>query len=496
MQSPADNRLGIFDTVAPSSTRPEQSYVSEASFIAFLPKLLVIVSALTLMVNGALPQLEMAFTGGGLPFAPRQLSFLVMALVAMLLMKGRFQSSPLLPITVALASYFVMEALYLHLGKDISYRGIRAALDLFVFLALVGAASAVPLQIKSSQVLACLSAITCACLAVSVAQYATNSPVVRTQSNDGDFHVQSYQFLDQTRAFSLFSNGLEAGFFYCLMGGIATSMLLRWGTKRMGLLLFVASAFGCYATLTRLAMVGFFVTVLSTFVLSRKSLIKIRKLLPAFGLVCAMLLIGEGLHTAGGAGRTDLASVSSLDTRVVAWGVFANKFISGSRADMLFGTGQAGYSPYNVPNRLENAAPIPIDNAFLLTLLSAGVFGLLLLVATYCYLWSFLMRRVDALDEHLVRGISGMFATLPFFCCINDLPGQMVLPLLFVVSLRTQEPVAAREVGVIKQASPRGLREDGFANTGWEHLRQRHPPGSYVCGVDRLTCFADPSASG
>ena len=373
MQSTIDHGTGFFDTAAAPSTRADHPLVPEVSFIAFLPRLLVIVAVLTMVVSGALPQLEMAFTGGALLFAPRQVTFLILALASTLLLKGRFQRSSLLSLTVALASYVVIESLYLHMVKDISYRGIRTSLDIFAFILVIGAASTVPLQIKSRQVLAFMVAITCACLVVSAAQYLTNSPVVRTQSNDSDFHVQSYQFLEQTRAFSLFTNGLEAGFFYSLMGGIATSLFLRWGTKRIGLLLMAGCAFGCYATYTRLAIAGFVVTVFSVFILSRKGLAKFRRLLPVFTLVCALLLIAEGLHTAGGAGRTDLASASSLDQRIVAWGVFANKFIFGSRTDILFGIGQAGYSPYTVPNRLENAAPIPIDNAYLLTLLSSGV---------------------------------------------------------------------------------------------------------------------------
>jgi len=415
----------------------------EASLLTLMPKLLVIFSVLTLVVNGALPQLEMAFTGGSLMFVPRQLSFLIVGLGAMLLLKARFQASPLLPITLALSSYFIVEALYLHMAKDISYGGIRTSLEAFIFLALVGVASTVPLQIRSKHVLALLLFMTIACLIISAAQFITNSPVVRTESNDSDFHVQSYQFLDETRAFSLFTNGLEAGFFYSLMGAIATSLFLGRGTRRLGISLLLLCAFGCYATYTRLAMVGFLVTVFCTFIISRKGFGGVRKLLPMVSLGCALLLIGQALHTAGGASRTDLASVSSLQQRLMAWGIYGNKFIAGSRADILFGIGQGPYTPFTAPNRLENAAPIPIDNAYLLALLSSGVCGALLLAVAYVYLWSYLLRKITITNDHLVTGIAGMFATLPFFCCINDLPAQMILLLIFVVCLRTEEPPAA-----------------------------------------------------
>ena len=133
-----------------------------------------------------------------------------------------------------LACYFLIEALFLHFVKDISYPAIRTSLECFIFLALVGAASAVPLQIRSRHILASLIAITLACLVISAAQFITNTPVVRTESSDSYFHVQSYQFVDQTRGFSLFTNGLEAGLFYPFMGGIAGVVVCNGDRRESG----------------------------------------------------------------------------------------------------------------------------------------------------------------------------------------------------------------------------------------------------------------------
>jgi hypothetical protein len=432
-----------------SPTRPQDGYsLTEPSFITFLPKLLLIFAVLTLVVNGALPQVEMVVTGGSLLFVPRQLTLLILALGSMLLLKGRFQPSPLLPLTLVLASYFLLEALFLHFVKDISFVGIRTSLECFIFLALVGAASAVPLQIKSQHIIAFLIAITFACLVISAAQFITNTPVVRTESSDFDFHVQSYEFLDHTRAFSLFANGLEAGLFYCAIGGIATSFCLQRGSRIIGIILLPLCAFGCYVTYTRLVIVGFIVTLIAVFVLSRRGLSRLSPLLPLFSLLCGLLLIFQGLRTAGGAARTDLANVSSLDARIMAWGVYAGKFLAGSRTDILFGIGQGPYTPYSVSNRLENSAPIPVDNAYLLALLSSGVCGTLLLGVTYWKLWMFLHKRTMIGRDHLVKGIAGIFATLPFFCCVNDLPAQMILLLLFVVSLRKEDAVVPAETNL------------------------------------------------
>jgi hypothetical protein len=201
-------------------------------------------------------------------------------------------------------------------------------------------------------------------------------------------------------------------------------------------------------------MVGFLVTVFCSFIIARKGFGGVRKLLPLVSLGCALLLIGQALHTVGGASRTDLASVSSLQQRLMAWGIYGNKFIAGSRTDILFGIGQGPYTPYTAPNRLENAAPLPIDNAYLLALLSSGVCGTLLLAGAYVNLWSYLLRRITATNDHLVTGIAGIFATLPFFCCINDLPAQMILLLIFVVCLRTGDPAAPSAELAVKEFTP------------------------------------------
>jgi hypothetical protein len=417
--------------------RPDAGYSAAAtSFIVFIPKFLVIFAALTLVVNGALPQLEMVATGGDILFKPRQLTIFALSFGTIMLLKGRLRSNPLLPITLFLAGYLPLEAIFLHFYQGLSFAAIRSSLDCFLFLVVAGVASLVPIELKSRQILIFLFVLTIACLIISFAQFVTNTPVVRTDSSDLTFHVQSYQFIDQTRAFSLFANGLDAGVFYSFMGGIASSFCLRRRTRKAGLILFLLCAFGCYATYTRLAMVGFVVSCFSVVVLSKKGLMKFSLLLPLLSLFCALLIVVQGLRTAGGAGRKDLANASSLDQRIVAWGMYGGKFLAGSPTDILFGIGQGPYTPFSAPDRLENAAPIPVDNSYLLILLGSGILGLGIAGVSYWCFWNVLRKRALASDGHLVKGIAGIFATVPFFSVVNDLPIQILLLLLLALSLR------------------------------------------------------------
>ncbi len=413
---------------------------AEQSLITFLPKLIVIIAGLTIVVDGALSQAEIAITGGSLLFVPRSHYLLVLGLVSMLLLKGRFQSSPLLPLALVLLSYATVEVCFLHFFRDLSFSSIRRSFEYFFLLLIVGVASVVPLNIKSRHLLTAVLVITFACLVLSTAQFSANLPIVATESADHAFQVESYEFYGKIRAFSFFGSALQAGIFYCFMGGVATSFSLRPGRRNFGLFLLPLCAFGCYVTYTRLVMVGFILTVIAVFVLSRKGLARFSPLLPLLSLGCAVLLVAQGIRTAG-AGRNDLANSSSLDQRVLNWGVYSKRFLAGSPVDILFGTGLGPYAPYTMPDRPENAAPVPVDNAYLLILLSTGACGLVLLGVVYWRFWKFLHDRATSKTDCLFNGIAAMFATFPLFCAISDPPTQIIVFLLFAVSLDSEDDV-------------------------------------------------------
>jgi hypothetical protein len=445
---------------------PEQTsahYVTvPQSRITFLPKILIILLALMSVVDGALPQLEMAITGGSVPFAPKLPILLIIGLGSMLLLKGRFQSSTLLPITMVLGGYLILEMFFLHFSKDLSLTSVRRSLEYAILLTIAAAASSVPLQIKARHILAAFIVITLACLVVSAAQFLTDLPVVRTESTDHSFQVQSYQFFGETRAFSLCGTALQAGLFYSFMGGVATSFCLRRGSRRFGLLLLPLCAFGCYATYTRLVMFGFVLSCFAVFAMSRPGLARLMRMFPVVALCCAVLIVVQGLRTSTGAERS-LANSSSLDQRLIEWRIYSGKFMGGGPADILFGTGLGAYLPYTVPDRPENAAPVPVDNAYLLILLSMGVTGLALLGIAYWHFWTYLHTRATSSRSHLLLGISGIFATVPFFCFITDPPTPIILLFLLAVSVDKQADVTPVPVLSLGQEACRANEEPAAA---------------------------------
>jgi O-antigen ligase len=85
-----------------------------------------------------------------------------------------------------------------------------------------------------------------------------------------------------------------------------------------------------------------------------------------------------------------------------------------------------------------------VDNAYLLILLGSGVLGLGIAGVSYWCFWTFLRKRALASEDHLLQGIAGIFATIPFFSVVNDLPIQTILLLLLALSLRHgDDPVSA-----------------------------------------------------
>jgi len=92
-----------------------------------------------------------------------------------------------------------------------------------------------------------------------------------------------------------------------------------------------------------------------------------------------------------------------------------------------------------VADRPETAAPVPVDNAYLLILLNTGVCGLVLLGVAYWRFWTFLHDRATLRTDSLFSGITAMFATVPLFCTISDPPVQIILLLLFAVSVDPED---------------------------------------------------------
>jgi hypothetical protein len=256
-------------------------------------------------------------------------------------------------------------------------------------------------------------------------QFATGRPILPTQSADGHFSVSSWQFVDgvSTRAFSLFASGFSAGMFYCLFVSIAVGTFFRRSYRWLTAILILFSAIACYATLTRLVMVGFvccfFVAIALRFIRSDRT----RTLLPVFSAAFALLVLSRGILATSEAAGKDLSSTDSLLMRLISWRSYIDMIRHMRLLDAVFGVGMITWSPVASPVTPPNTAPMSIDNGYLLIVLHLGIAGLAILAAVYWAAWKDLLVKCKD-GGPITVGCAAFWAVIPFFCLFND-PNQI-----------------------------------------------------------------------
>lgn len=416
------------------------STYSDRNYILLFFSSMAVVFTMLFVVDGALAQFEMFLTGGSLPFPPTSNLPWALCLLAIVLYKGKLKANPLSLATVTLACYAVFELFFLSSGPKYDLGDIRASMGTYMIpLILFGIAVAVPIKIDHRRILILLLFLFSASLVFSALQFFTDSPVLPTSSSDGKFSVASVGFNDKVRAFSLFHSGMEAGIFYCLTAGIGTSMLLTRKRRLAGIVILLTSAFGCFSTYTRLTIIGFLACLLTVFVLRFRPLKWLAPYMPIVWGVLAIVVILQAATMSGGASRVDIASASSFETRLFEWRIHSATYLSGSASQILFGTGLSQWRPVTDPSRLNTAALISIDNAYLEILLHSGLVGLILVVYFCSQVWRLLYARAIKGSEDYVLASAALFSVLPFFSSINDMSPQVFMACLLAMFLPSPE---------------------------------------------------------
>jgi hypothetical protein len=390
------------------------------------------------LVDGLLQQIEMLLTGGSTPINGSIKIVVLFIALASVLIARHFRRSQISYATIMLSAFICVDFGILYLttnfhALDILYSFKGNLVPLF----LCGAILSAPLNLKQRGVLAGGTAVFIACIVISTLQYITDTSVLPTQSRDGTFLVQSFLFYGHARAFSLFSNGYQAGLFYCIPAALGAILLLRRRILLGGLLVSL-SIFGSYATLTRLTLLNLVACLCSAVMLCSPRLSRITKMLPVIWALVPILAISAASQVPQGSRRADISSTASLGDRLHGWRQYGDKYMSGSLTAMLFGNGMSEYEEIDVPNRRPTAAPDPIDNGYLQLLLHSGVISLG--VVTYFYIQAWRMLYAKACHEQTLFSLSGaaVFSTSPFLAAINDLPVAMFALFAIAMMIRAE----------------------------------------------------------
>jgi len=237
-------------------------------------------------------------------------------------------------------------------------------------------------------------------LALGFAQYFTSSPVVPVSSSDGSFVVSAWGYYNKVRAFSLFSSGLQFGYFLSLLGALMMFYILkRNGRVRiLALLMFTVSTFACYSTLTRNIYIQYFFTVATSILLvlyQKKpsyATTTLLKLIPfLYGLIASLATMVTSIFILPKASTSVYLMDESLYIRLLSWAYYFQLWTGNGLKKLLFGVGLISGS------RVFLTEEVVIDNSFLAIAVHIGLVGLLLWLVIMWGFWKWLLdiSRID-----------------------------------------------------------------------------------------------------
>jgi hypothetical protein len=313
------------------------------------------------------------------------------------------------PITIWLlcAVYLVADVAYLTYGQHMSFLDVLQSYSVYYLLLLIGPALvAFRGRISHSAMVRWTVFIFLVCAAIGIAQHLTAQPLLHTDSADGAFRVDSWNFFDEVRAFSLFTTALNFGIFCALCGALGVALSRTFPIR--GALLFVVAAVASFTTLTRLSYVIFICTCAYAAVLVFGKKAKRGLWHPLLFFAFGMITILIGLNSLANSDTANLKDASSLLERVGQWIYYSDLIRHSSLTDQLFGIGI-------VQN--ENILPLYpmlIDDLPLALLLHIGIVGLLLFGILMIKMWLYLRREALATRQPFVVAAASLWAA---FAC-------------------------------------------------------------------------------
>jgi hypothetical protein len=407
---------------------------TEVPMLRILGLMTYLVLVAIYLADGILPQVQMFLTGGSTPITSGFKLILLFPVFASVILTRSFRRSQMVSAITLLAAFMLIDsAILLATTKYQAFDILNSFRGSFFPLILCGAVMLAPLTIRQRDVLAWGTAVFIACIAISIFQFATNTSVLPTRSQDGTFAVQSFLFDDRVRAFSLFTSSLQAGVFYCIPAALGTVLLLMRRHLWVGSLLLSLSIVGSYAAFTRLSMLGLGASVLSAIIMWNPRLAIVAKLLPLIWGVIALLTISIALRDSAGLRRSGVLNTESLYDRLDGWRFYGDKYSASNLTEMLFGTGMSEHVADDDPNRYPSAAPTQIDNAFLQILLHSGLLLLCVVIYYYVQAWRLLYYKATGDRTPFCLSVGAVFSTTPLLAAINDFPLAMFA--LFTIAM-------------------------------------------------------------
>jgi hypothetical protein len=391
-------------------------YTSLSISLSALLRFLIAALAVSLIVEGALPQLEMALFHGNIPIPENYGGYLLLLLFGIAVITNtKFTRDSLAGAAFFLVAFLLLDAVHLVFNEGVAPIELVHSYFGFYFPLLIGAfASAIRIRVNERLLVFLIIVVFIVSIVISAIQATTNSPVLPTQSNDQTWAVNADTFLggESQRAFGLFESGLGMGLFCSFMGALGASYCRTLKGALLGIPLLLASAYGCYVTLTRIAILDLICCILTVYVLSKRRWRLQGKWLP---ILWALVALATVLQAATGAGNRShtLANTDSVTLRIQGWEVSLATFASAPPLEKALGLGIAPGNAY-VSSAVQPTKhlPIPIDNISIVILLYVGILGLLITVVFFVKSWLYILRRALSGGSHLQTAVAAFWSTV------------------------------------------------------------------------------------
>lgn len=391
--------------------RPENSLFSGTAVLAMI----------VCVANCVLPELEMLLTGGRVPLPQGIIKIACFGfLVLLMLMYGKLDLASFPTTTwIMTLAYLVSVFPFLWFGQHKEPSEILLAYNAY-YCPLIFAPVVTALRGKLSErwAMRIFLGVFAASALLGWAQFIFQDPIVQLASTDGNFRIFASQWMQggdrSTRAMSFFGDAEAYGSFLVLMAAISIGMCGNRGGWKKGVPLYLFAAATCYTTLTRATFLQLFVATAAalTFTFGRKpNRVKWQPLIAlALGLFIAFSGFAKQLSDQI-SDKKSLADDSSLQQRLMQWGIYVSNLQHSSTMQQLFGLGfcQAD-KPGMIPLK-EDWNLVLVDNLYLALVLHIGLVGAILMVALLWGMWRFVRQEAASRPTPLMVGIASFWVT-------------------------------------------------------------------------------------
>jgi len=298
--------------------------------------------------------------------------------------------------------YLVADMGYLIVASGLPQEAVLLAFNkYFMFFLAIPAATLLAPQLTSRQMNFRLLVLLVPLIAVALAQFIANDPLMPMASEDESWKIPAADFFGHVRAFSLFRGVLECGQGMAFFGALLVAQTCL-GSRRHAvwyLILLGLSAAACYATLRRGAYLEFGGATFAALAISFR--LRLSLWLPWAYLAFGLALASGGSLLGSSEG---VLSTGTLNERHDAWNSALEMWLYREDASFLFGTGRAQFEP-------DETHELLVDNGFLAVGVQTGIIGLGLWFWVMQAMWHDMLATAWRTGSTLAVAVAALLST-------------------------------------------------------------------------------------